>query len=160
MQRRSFLTALGTAPLMAAVQRPSPSSRPPRKVIAGTVMQSYWEPHPGLEKRLARLTANVDSMQTESQRAYGRGLDLAILPARNVPAMLDQYLAAAGPAPLPVHPSFAAQVSSAAPFKAEVPLPPGQYFLVIDHSTAFGTSAPVGTSAAKVDYLVQLGDTP
>jgi predicted amidohydrolase len=80
MQRRSFLTALGTAPLMAAVQRPSSSNRPPRKVIAGTVMQSYWEPHPGLKKRLARLTANVDSMQAESQRTYGRGLDLAILP--------------------------------------------------------------------------------
>ena len=33
--------------LMAAVQRPPSSNRPPRKVIAGTVMQSYWEPHPG-----------------------------------------------------------------------------------------------------------------
>jgi predicted amidohydrolase len=80
MQRRSFLTALGTAPVMTGLQRPSSSSRPPRKVIAGTVMQSYWEQHPGLTKRLARLTANVDSMQAESQQRYGRGLDLAILP--------------------------------------------------------------------------------
>ena len=80
MQRRSFLTALGTAPVMAGLQRPSPSSGPPRKVIVGTVMQSYWEQHPGLSKRLARLTANVDNMQVESQMRYGRGLDLAILP--------------------------------------------------------------------------------
>lgn len=80
MQRRSFLTALGTAPVMAALQRPSSSSRPPRKVIVGTVMQSYWEPHPGLTTRLTQMTTNVESMQAESQRSYGRGLDLAILP--------------------------------------------------------------------------------
>ena len=49
MQRRSFLTALGTAPVMAALQRPSSSSRPPRKVIVGTVVQSYWEQYPGLK---------------------------------------------------------------------------------------------------------------
>ena len=80
MQRRSFLTALGTAPVLAGLQRPSSSGRPPRKVIAGTVMQSYWETHPGLKKRLTQLTNNVDRMQAESQRSYGRGLDLAVLP--------------------------------------------------------------------------------
>ena len=80
MQRRSFLTALGTAPVMTGLQRPSSSSRPPRKVIAGTVMQPYWEQHPGLKNRLTQLTGNVDRMQEESQHRFGRGLDLAILP--------------------------------------------------------------------------------
>jgi predicted amidohydrolase len=80
MQRRSFLTALGTAPVMTGLQRPSSSRRPPRKVVVGTVMQAYWEQHPGLKNRLARLTGNVDSMQEESQQRFGRGLDLAILP--------------------------------------------------------------------------------
>ena len=80
MQRRSFLTALGTAPAVAGFQRPSSSGRPPRKVVVGTVMQPYWEQYPGLKKRLTQLKANVDRMQAESHQRYGRGLDLAILP--------------------------------------------------------------------------------
>jgi hypothetical protein len=71
MQRRSFLTALGTAPVMTGLQRPSSSSQPPRKVIAGTVMQPYWEQHPGLKNRLTQLTGNVDRMQEESQHRFG-----------------------------------------------------------------------------------------
>ena len=65
---------------MTGLQRPSSSSRLPRKVIAGTVMQSYWEQHPGLKNRLTQLTNNVDKMQEEAQQRFGRGLDLAILP--------------------------------------------------------------------------------
>jgi predicted amidohydrolase len=80
MNRRSFLTALGTAPAMTGFARPATSNQSPRKVIVGTVMQAYWEQHPGLRKRLAQLTTNVDDLQAESQRKYGRGLDLAILP--------------------------------------------------------------------------------
>jgi predicted amidohydrolase len=80
MKRRAFLTAAGAAPVMLNGQRPNTSARPPRKVIAGTVMQSYWVAHPGLSKRLAQLAANVDDLQSESKRQYGRGLDLAILP--------------------------------------------------------------------------------
>ncbi len=80
MERRSFLTALAAAPAMAGLQRPSSSSRPPRKVIVGTVVQPYWEQYPGLKNRLKKLTTNIDRMQDESQRTYGRGVDLAILP--------------------------------------------------------------------------------
>jgi predicted amidohydrolase len=43
-------------------------------------MQSFWGPHPGLEKRLAQLAAMVDRMAQESRNTYGRGLDLAVLP--------------------------------------------------------------------------------
>jgi hypothetical protein len=87
-------------------------------------------------------------------------VDVAILPARNMPQVLDQFLSVPGPAPLSTQPNYVAQLTSSALLKAEVPLPEGQYFLVIDHSTALGTAAPTGTSAAKVDYLVQRGDAP
>ena len=53
---------------------------PMRGVIVGTVVQPYWEQYPGLKKRLKQLTTNVDRMHAESQRNYGRGIDLAILP--------------------------------------------------------------------------------
>ncbi len=127
-----------------------------------TLGNGRTEIHPGQQDFIGRFDVpDEDQALTLTLKLDGAAaVDLAILPARNGPAMLDQYLAVAGPAPLSVHPSFAAQVGSMAPFKAEVPLPPGQYFLVIDHSAAFGVSAPVGTSAAKVDYLVQLGDAP
>jgi predicted amidohydrolase len=63
-----------------AVPLSRPAERPPRKVIVGTTIQSFWEKHPGLEKRLERLAAVVDSMSQESRRKYGRNLDLAVLP--------------------------------------------------------------------------------
>ncbi len=58
----------------------STSNRPPRKVIVGTVMQPFWVKYPGLEHRLRELTELVDRMQLQSQKRYGRGLDLGILP--------------------------------------------------------------------------------
>ena len=87
MNRRDLIAGMGSAALAgAAVNAPAQpgthrgtSSLPPRKVIVGTAMQQFWVKHPGLEKRLDELTAMVDGMRAESQRTYGRGLDLAIL---------------------------------------------------------------------------------
>ena len=58
----------------------STSDQPPRKVIVGTAMQPFWVEYPGLEQRLRELTELVDRMQAQSQKQYGRGLDLGILP--------------------------------------------------------------------------------
>jgi predicted amidohydrolase len=82
MQRRSFLSAAAAAgwPVQAAGGRESRSGPPPRKVIVGTVMRAFWGEYPGLEKRLEELAAIVDRMGAESERKYGRGLDLAVLP--------------------------------------------------------------------------------
>jgi len=77
------LAAAKAAPLPSAAPGGVPKSTaglPPRKVIVGTVMQSFWGPYPGLEKRLEQLAAIVDRMAQESKSRYGRGLDLAILP--------------------------------------------------------------------------------
>src|ERR1035441_9835689 len=76
-----FLGFLLTLPLAGAdIPVKSTSDQPPRKVIVGTVMQPFWGKHPGLEKRLDQVTAIVDRMQVESEKKYGRGLDLAVLP--------------------------------------------------------------------------------
>jgi predicted amidohydrolase len=58
----------------------STSDQPPRKVIVGTVMQPFWVKYPGLQSRLEQLTGIVDRMQAQSEKQYGRGLDLAVLP--------------------------------------------------------------------------------
>ena len=75
------LAALVTLPLAAAeLTGPSTADQPPRKVIVGTSMQRFWGPYPGLEKRLAQLTALIDQMSEASRKQYGRDIDLAILP--------------------------------------------------------------------------------
>ena len=58
----------------------STAELPPRKVIVGTAMQALWGEYPGLEKRLAQLCGMIDRMAAESEKRYGRGLDIAVLP--------------------------------------------------------------------------------
>ena len=92
MKRRAFLTGVGSVAAikaakpgnMPAVRRKTTAMLPPRKVIVGTVIQQFWGKHPGLEKRLEELAAIVDRMRAESERKYGRSLDLAILPENAV----------------------------------------------------------------------------
>ena len=79
----SSLATLEAAPLLAAggsARDRSTSSSPPRKVIVGTVMQSFWGQYPGLRNRLDQLAAIVDRMAAQAKKEYGRGLDLAVLP--------------------------------------------------------------------------------
>lgn len=67
--------------ISAAVGMAQRADLPPRKVIAGTVMQQFWTPpYPGLEKRIAELTTLLDRMSAEAKQKYGRGLDIAVLP--------------------------------------------------------------------------------
>jgi predicted amidohydrolase len=88
MKRRDFLAGMGGMAALAGLPQSakaetrlrSTSSAPPRKVIVGTVMQSFWGPYPGLSKRLEQLTGIVDEMAAQARSKYRRGLDLAILP--------------------------------------------------------------------------------
>jgi len=77
----TVLVALsGQAAAAGEVAVRSTSNRPPRKVIVGTAVQSFWGEYPGLEKRLGQLGGIVDRMADDAKMKYGRGLDLAILP--------------------------------------------------------------------------------
>jgi predicted amidohydrolase len=89
MKRRTFLAtmsglaALEAAPVLAAGINPrgrSTSNRPPRKVIVGTALRSFWGQYPGLQNRLDQLTGIVDQMAAQAKTKYNRGLDLAVLP--------------------------------------------------------------------------------
>jgi predicted amidohydrolase len=98
MNRRTILTTLSTlAVLLCALalkgsiesQAKSTSNQPPRKVIVGTVMQSFWGEYPGLPQRLDQLAGLVDGMASESKKKYGRGIDLAILPETAITGEAD-----------------------------------------------------------------------
>jgi beta-ureidopropionase len=89
MDRRTFLATLSSFaaldPVSALAANDEGSVRttsntPPRKVIVGTAMQSFWGQYPGLRNRLDQLAGIVDQMATKAKQAYGRDLDLAILP--------------------------------------------------------------------------------
>jgi predicted amidohydrolase len=58
----------------------STSDQLPRKVIVATVVQGFWGRYPGLDIRLAQLAGIIDRMNEQSEKKYGRHLDLAVLP--------------------------------------------------------------------------------
>ena len=99
MNRRTFVATLGTAVAAgtgpaglraaatgtgAGARNGSTSSGPPRKVIVGTVLQSFWGAYPGLEKRLEQLAGLVDQMTAQAEKRHGRRIDLAILPETSI----------------------------------------------------------------------------
>jgi len=98
MNRRTFLAtmsslaALEAAPVLAAggnAKGRSTSNSPPRKVIIGTAMQSFWGQYPGLDNRLDQLAGIVDQMAAQAKTKYGRGLDLAVLPETAITGEAD-----------------------------------------------------------------------
>ncbi|MEO8427344.1 MAG: hypothetical protein ABI651_09560, partial [Verrucomicrobiota bacterium] len=84
MNRRMFLATMGSfaaldTPLVRAAggeaRIRTTSNNPPRKVIVGTAMQSFWGQYPGLGNRLDQLAGIVDQMAAQARKKYGRGLD-------------------------------------------------------------------------------------
>jgi len=83
----SSLAALEAVPLPAAggsARSKSTSNSPPRKVIIGTVMQSFWGQYPGLHNRLDQLAGIVDQMAAQAKKEYDRSIDLAVLPETSI----------------------------------------------------------------------------
>ena len=83
----SSLAALEAVPASAAgnnAKARSTANSPPRKVIVGTVMQSFWGAYPGLQNRLDQLAGIVDQMAAQAKTKYGRGVDLAVLPETSI----------------------------------------------------------------------------
>ncbi len=130
-----------------------------------TLTNGRTEVHSGQQDYIGHLLVpDDDQALTLTMRLDGApGADVVLLPARNAKLMLERYTQSPGAVPLVAHASFSATLGPGAPFRAEVPLPRGEYFLVLDHSSVIGATAPPTEPAdapAKVDYLVQLGDAP
>jgi hypothetical protein len=78
--------------------------------------------------------------------------------------VIDGYVRAAGPSLLPGPPLLDETVTAGALWKRQVAVPKGNYYLLVDNSPVLGRAAPpaaVGDDrAARVDYVVELGDRP
>jgi len=76
-------------------------------------------------------------------------------------AMLDRYVRTHGPSPQLAPPAFEATAGRNGRTQQTIPLPIGQYFLVLDNSAALGRTQPppsaAGDNAARVDYALMLG---
>jgi hypothetical protein len=91
--------------------------------------------------------------------------DVLVVPKPIGDTMLDQYLHAAGGAALTTPALLDETATQGKGFwQRFVSVEPGRYYLVIDNSAQLGKSAPDSQArddaAAKVDYLVLLGDRP
>lgn len=85
--------------------------------------------------------------------------DLFVVSAADAQTMLQAYVTRAGSTPLPHAPMLEAQVAAQTPLQLSLDVPPGDYFLVFDHSAGVGRAAPApGQQAARLDYLAQLGE--
>jgi len=108
------------------------------------------------DKQALYLTVAVDGTNSA---------DLLIVPKPVGDAMLDQYLHGAGGA-VPQSPPLLNDTASQsdALWQRFVNVEPGRYYVIIDNTAQAGKSAPAATglddAAAKVDYLVLLGDRP
>jgi hypothetical protein len=72
---------------------------------------------------------------------------------------LTRYLTKPGQVGARVVPTFLATATEEAPTKARVKVPEGDYYLVLDHSEAWGKTTPSEDALpARVDYLIQTGE--
>lgn len=90
-------------------------------------------------------------------------VDLLVVPGPVGHGLFARYTSTAGPA-VPASAPFAALVQAGTTTRQYIPVPPGSYTLVLDHSSAVGTASPpmvpLDDRAARVDYLIQVGERP
>jgi hypothetical protein len=91
-------------------------------------------------------------------------VDAIVVRQGNASLMIKSFLQTAGPTPLTAPPLLGEAVTAGQLWKRYLPVPKGLYYLVIDHSSAVGNTAPPSQAgddrAAKLDYLVQVGEVP
>lgn len=89
-------------------------------------------------------------------------VDVLVVPKHAGDAILEHLTHAPGPAQLPSQPLLSDVLGAAQPYRRYLPLPKGLYYLVFDNSAGVGQVSPPQIAgddrAAKIDYLVQLGD--
>ncbi len=85
-------------------------------------------------------------------------IDFSLISEQNAQPYLKEYLKKPGAHRPQVVPSYQSSASAKAPTRAQVSLPAGYYYLVLDHSSAWGASTPDEKELpARIDYLIQTG---
>jgi hypothetical protein len=90
-------------------------------------------------------------------------VDILLLPKPNGDALLSSFTTRPGPASPSVS-AFGAVLQAGNMLRQYMPVPKGSYYLLVDNSSAVGQTAPPNVAlddrAARVDYLIQVGDRP
>lgn len=92
------------------------------------------------------------------------GVDVLIVPKGVGDLMIQNYVTNPGPTGLTAPPLLDEPLETGRLWKRFVPVGKGLYYLIFDHSRAMGRTTPPQIAgddrAAKIDYLIQLGDAP
>jgi len=100
------------------------------------------------------LTANLDGTPA---------VDVLLLRREEAETALRSYFEVAEAGPVQVNPLIAEVVQAGVTYQRAVPVPPGVYYVVFDHSASLGRVIPPGNAfddrAALVSYVVQIGDS-
>lgn len=90
-------------------------------------------------------------------------VDVMLLTKALGDSVLQRYTTGGGPAQ-PESTPFSDQLAAGATWSRTIPVPPGAYYLMLDNSAPVGVAAPPTTAlddrAARVDYLIQVGERP
>jgi hypothetical protein len=89
--------------------------------------------------------------------------DVLIVPQAEGDKLVDAYVRTRGPQPVTGRPLLDEPVATGQLFRRFVKVPAGRYYLLLDHGNLRGhgpAPGPAGAPAAKVDYLLLLGDAP
>lgn len=144
------LVDIGTRPF-----RPFTVSTSPRKTVANGRTELFA----GQQDFLGKLRVAKDEAITITLMVEGsEGVDFALLSDAQGKPYLNEYIRTPGTTALQVVPTFEASAGAGNPTRAQVRVPEGDYYLVLDHSRAWGTMTPEKDALpARVDYLLQTG---
>jgi hypothetical protein len=91
-------------------------------------------------------------------------VDILLVSKSDGDRVIDGYVRTAGASMLPSPPLLDETVAAGSLWKRQVSVPKGNYYLVVDNSSVLGRAAPPATlgddRAARVDYVVEVGDRP
>lgn len=90
-------------------------------------------------------------------------IEALLVPQSEGDALVDSYIRTPGPKAVSGRPLFDELVPQGPVLRRFVPVPPGRYYLLLDHSDRQGhgpTPDMTTDRAAKIDYLILLGDAP
>jgi len=143
--------ALGLVDDGQAPFRPFTVVSSPRRTIANGRTELFSNQ----QDFLGRITLDQGEEISLTFRVEGTSaVDFALLSAERSTAHISRYLHEPGEIRPKATPSFLSTATAAAPTKARVKLPAGDYFLVLDHSSAWGSTSPAKDELpARVDYL-------
>ncbi|HTA88561.1 MAG TPA: hypothetical protein VK745_03265 [Polyangiaceae bacterium] len=155
--------ALGLVPTGEAPFKPFEVKRTAKQVLAN----ERTEVHSGQQDYIGafEVTDSNQALYLTVTLDGAPNVDLLVVPKPIGDTLLDKYLHAAGGASLATPALLDETATQGVGFwQRFVNVEPGSYYLVVDNSAQLGKSAPDGHAldddAAKVDYLVLLGDRP